>query len=351
MKRFNGLIVILVLLIFTHRSGAASLVNNQTDSYKNNKHALSLSSAKIKKVGGIHSIGLVNMSNGMVLPAGKFVANVKYRYIHKDALYHGHTKQNGSYGGKYDRINQLFQFTAKAGLFKNVEARVMIPYWKKEVKRKPSNLSHPWDTDSNSGLGDVVVMGRYALMTQRGGDWLNLAIGAGLKLPTGEAGRKNGLPFSRRYQYLGPSAQLGTGSWDPKFEIGATKMFGRSRVDAHMMYTIANNGAHGSKQGNQFKYDLGYGYALNRHFDLELELNGIDKHRDTHAGVTDDATGGQTLFITPGIHFKYNKMNLALGIPVVIYRDINGTSATPERNSRYGLGEKFQVITRFGITF
>lgn len=301
---------------------------------------------------GPKCIGLVNMSNGMVLPKGKIVTNVKYRYIHKDSLYNGSTKKNGSYGGKYDRVNQSLQFTAKAGLFENFEARVMVPYWDKQVKRKPGNLSKPWNTDDVSGFGDVVVMGRYALMTQRSGDWLNLAFGAGLKLPTGDAGHENGSPYSNTHQYIGPAGQLGTGSWDPKFELGATKIIGRSRVDVHLMYTVTGEGYNDSRMGNQFKYDLGYGYALNKYFDVELELNGVDQQRHWYDGSGDEASGGHTIYITPGVHWKISEnSNFSVGVPLVVYRNLNGYSASPERNSRYGLGEDYQIVTRLGFTF
>ncbi|RWU06756.1 transporter [Pseudodesulfovibrio sp. S3] len=300
----------------------------------------------------VKCIGLVNMSNGMVLPKGKVTASVKYRYVHKDSLYDGSKEKHGDYGGKYDRVNQSLQFTAKVGLFENFEARIMVPFWDKQVKRKPGNLAKPWDTDTVSGLGDVVVMGRYALMTQRSGDWMNLALGAGLKLPTGDADHENGWPYSIAHKYIGPGGQLGTGSWDPKFEVGATKFFGRSRVDAHMMYTVSGQGAHDSRKGNQFKYDLGYGYALNKYFDVELELNGVDQQRHWYDGTAAESTGGHTIYITPGVHWKMTESShFSVGVPVVVYRYLNGYSATPERNSRFGLGEDFQVVTRIGFSF
>ena len=37
----------------------------------------------------VKCIGLVNMSNGMVLPKGKVAASIKYRYVHKNNLYDG----------------------------------------------------------------------------------------------------------------------------------------------------------------------------------------------------------------------------------------------------------------------
>lgn len=300
----------------------------------------------------VKCLGLINMSNGIVLPKGKVTASVKYRYVHKDSLYDGSDEKHGNYGGKYDRVNQGLQFTAKAGLFEDFEARVMVPFWDKELKRKAGNPPTSTGTDSVSGLGDVVVMGRYALMSQRKGDWMSVALGAGLKLPTGDADHENDFPFSNAHKYLGPGGQLGTGSWDPKFELGLTKFIDRSRFDMHFMYTIPGDGAHGSRKGKQFKYNFGYGYALNKYFDLELELNGVEQERHRYDNEIAKSTGGHTIYITPGIHWKMaEKCHLSLGVPVVVYRDLNGYSANPDRNSRYGLGEDFQVVTRLGFSF
>ena len=150
----------------------------------------------------------------------------------------------------------------------------------------------------------------------------------------------------------GPAAQLGTGSWDPKFELGATKFFGRSRMDAHFMYTMPGNGAHKSRKGKQFKYNFGYGYALNKYFDLELELNGVDQERHRYDGARSLATGGHTIFITPGVHWKITESShLSVGVPVVVYRNLKSDRCTPEGKSKYGLGEDYQVVTRLGFVF
>ena len=118
------------------------------------------------------------------------------------------------------------------------------------------------------------------------------------------------------------------------------------------MYTLPGDGAHDSRMGNQFKYNFGYGYALNKYFDLELELNGVDQKRHWYDGSTAKSTGGHTVFITPGVHWKItDSSHFSLGVPLVVYRDLNGYSANPDRNSRYGLGEDFQIVTRLGFSF
>lgn len=297
--------------------------------------------------------GLINMSNGLVLPTGKYAAAIKYTYVHKEDLYENDDKKIGNYGGKFDRVNHMAQLVAKAGLFDNFEARVMLPFFDKQVKRKSGGpIPTHTNTAYNMGVGDMVVMARYALMSQRKGDWLNLAFGAGVKLPTGDSDKENVRPFSVGHKYMGPGFQLGTGSWDPKFELGATKFFGKSRVDAHCMFTMPGQGDHGSRKGNQLKADLGYGYALNRLFDVELELNYVDQDAHVYDHSRTVNTGGQTLYVTPGVHWKItDSMHFSVGTPIVVYRNMNGQTNTPDRMSQYGIGEDFKVISRFGISF
>lgn len=306
--------------------------------------------AKAKKK-PIKCIGPVNMSNGIVLPQGKVKANLKYIYTHKDNLYDGNDRQTGDYNGKYDMLSQVVKLTVRAGLFQNFEARAIVPYFDKQVKRKGGKNLDGY-TDSVNGLGDVVLFGRYALMTQRSGDWLNLAVGVGLKMPTGDPDKKNQSPFSNTHEYMGPSFQLGSGSWDPKIELGATKFIGRSRVDAHVMATFPGDGAHDSRLGDKLTYDLGYGYALNRSFDLELEFNGVYQDSDWYDGDLAGNTGGNTIYLTPGVHWKISpRWHLSCGVPIVVFRDLNGVTAVPESRSTYGLGEDFRVVVRLGADF
>ncbi|MUM76264.1 hypothetical protein GKC30_01300 [Pseudodesulfovibrio sp. F-1] len=296
--------------------------------------------------------GLVNMSNGMVLPVGKYSVSLKYVHVSKDKLYDGQDRKTGNYNGKYKRVDNVVNLTAKAGLFDDFEARIQVPLINREQKQKSGNPPAHSATVRNSGFGDPIIMGRYALLSERNGDPFSLAVGAGVKVPLSNTDKKTPPGGASSAEYMGPNFQLSTGSWDPKMEIGATKMLGRSRVDAHFMYTIAGDGAHDSRGGNQFKYDFGYGYALNKYFDLEIELNGVDQQPVTHNGEKTVNTGGHFIFITPGVHWKItDSTRLAVGVPVVVYRNLRGEPRTPERSSKFNLGEDYRIVTSLSYHF
>lgn len=293
--------------------------------------------------GGPKPVGPGNMSTGTVFKPGQFALSLKYITFGKKSLYDGSDEKDGKYNGKYKRTQTVVKATVRYGFTENFDARLVVPYFDKSLYRysavgKPKEADHE---DGNSGVGDIVLMGRYNLLSQKRGAPIFLSIGAGVKIPTGDSSKKNGKPFNKTYEYMGPGFQLGTGSWDPKIELGITKMFKRSRLDFHMMYTWGLEGDHGLRMGNKFKYDLGYTYAVNRLFDVELELNGVLAEKNENDGKTVENTGGHTVYITPGVHVKIQKgLHASLCVPIVVHRDLN---SVPEED-KYGIGEDYQVV-------
>lgn len=154
MKRLVTVMVFLVALVLLSgvpEADAGPVMGGGADSEKSLKDKPDTKPVKC--------IGLVNMSNGMVLPEGKVTGSIKYRYMHKDSLYDGSQEKHGNYGGKYDRVNHSVQLTAKAGLFEDFEARVMVPFWDKTVDRKYGNPPMAGESDHVQGLGISCLWG------------------------------------------------------------------------------------------------------------------------------------------------------------------------------------------------
>ncbi|WP_461210465.1 transporter [Desulfocurvus sp. DL9XJH121] len=288
-------------------------------------------------------VGPVNMSTGMVFKPGKAAVCLKALFMDKDTLYDGNDEKEGKYNGKYDRTQRTYQASFRYGVVKDFDMRVMVPYRSSSVQRR-SAVGKPAEATketTNMGLGDVVLMGRYALWDQRDGDPLSVAVGAGVKMPTGDPDKKNPAPFNKSFEYMGPGFQLGTGSWDPKLELGLTRMMGRHRLDAHTMYTFGREGDHGLRLGDQFKYDLGYSFALTNLLDLELELNGVNQNRNKNDDRYVANSGGNMLFLTPGVHFKFTeRFNAGFALPIVVYRDLNADA----QEDQYCVGEDYRLV-------
>jgi hypothetical protein len=168
---------------------------------------------------------------------------------------------------------------------------------------------------------------------------LNLAVGLGVQLPTGGTDKKddNGC-------YPG-FIQTGSGSFDPLFELGAHKVMGRHWVSSHLLYHLTTKGEKGDQdfeRPDTFKYNLGYAYALTKLLDLQAEINGVLKSKAELEGQKMVNTGGHVVYLTPGLHLKFNRqMHLGLGVPIPVYRDLNGEQ----------LSEGFRVVTKLALKF
>ncbi len=176
-------------------------------------------------------------------------------------------------------------------------------------------------------------------MSQKNSDPFNLAIGLGLQMPTGDTDEKDG--SGKTPGYLQP----GGGAWNPIAEIGAHRVVGPHWFGSHLLYKYTNEGELGKKDFERpdlFRYNLSYGYALSNTFDLQLELNGEVKSKAEREGVKQKNSGGHTLFLSPGVHFKIRKgMHFGLCVPMTVYRDLNGEQ----------LSEDYRVVAKFAVKF
>ncbi|MCG8529778.1 MAG: transporter, partial [Desulfovibrionales bacterium] len=193
---------------------------------------------------------------------------------------------------------------------------------------------------SNDGLGDLVLMGRYRLLAQKKGDPVNLALGAGLKMPTGDTHEMDNMKTG----CFGAGFQCGSGSWDPKLELALNRVKDNWRVDFTAMYTLVTEGDHEYEFGDKFQYNLGSSLALNKYVDLQLEYNGVWQDNNRDHGVTVRSSGGHLGYVTPGVHFKFSRrpnVHFDVGVPILVYRDLNGEQ----------LSEDYQFVCKLAVKF
>ncbi|PIE68781.1 MAG: hypothetical protein CSA21_05810 [Deltaproteobacteria bacterium] len=292
---------------------------------------------------GPKPVGAVNSSNGGVYARGQYGIVGKYIYLHADDYYHGDDKVDykrpkpGKKGKKVkEKTLNKYQLTLRTGVFDNFDARLVIPLLDKELKRESARKSF---TDDNVGIGDIKLIGRYRVMSQKKKDPLNLAIGLGLEMPTGDTDKQDS--NGKHPGWI----QTGWGSWNPIFEVGVHKVMGRHWISTHVMYKMSTEGDRGSKDfegPDVFKYNAAYVFATCNWFDVGLELNGEFKTKAKLSGVTLQKTGGHTVFITPEVHFKlYKGLHFDIGVPITVYRDLNGEQ----------LSEDYRVVTKLAYKF
>ncbi len=94
----------------------------------------------------------------------------------------------------------------------------------------------------NSGIGDMVIMGRYVVLSMQESSY-QLSIGGGVKLPTGSTNNefKQAPSFAKNINTPLPT-QMGTGEFEYKAELGLSKVIDNVRCNRYenTLYLIKN---------------------------------------------------------------------------------------------------------------
>ncbi|MBI2956602.1 MAG: hypothetical protein HYY26_04745 [Acidobacteria bacterium] len=189
--------------------------------------------------------------------------------------------------------------------------------------RDPNDPAQDFTTTS---FADSAVFARYDLLRHnvpRG--YTRLAPEVGIKVPSGGA-------FS-------------TGSTD---WIGAL-IFSHWR-DPHAFFadaqfTFTTTGDAGLRLGNRWNYDLAYLYRLLPWRELGVpalflvfEMNGEHVRRARLDGASLAATGGNLLFLSPGLEFQpTSRLLLEFASPIPVGRDLNGAQLRPTSSYIFGV--------------
>jgi hypothetical protein len=227
-----------------------------------------------------------------------------------------------------------------------------------------------------SGIGDLTLLSQYRFFNDRASR-TEAALLLGVKTPTGETKR-----FDRLGERFETEFQPGTGSWDGLFGLAFTQRFNAWSFDTNVLYVLAGNGALDTDLGDRVLYNAAISYRLSggniaapqrMHLgalpepmyhggpkgrspthshdepvspagpalDLVLELNGEWHDKQTEAGVKDPNSGGNVIYLSPGLRLSMDKWSgfVSVGIPVV--KDLNGLQSEPDVRVTTGISLTF----------
>ncbi len=170
-------------------------------------------------------------------------------------------------------------------------------------------------SDEDAGLGDLRLLGRYMVFVD---DYAPLstrrvAVLAGLKFPTG-------------------TDDFGTSSFDPIIGAVGTWAANRHELDVDALYTLTTE-RNDREAGDRFRYDVAYRYRLwPQRFEGKLlqlngvlELNGFWAGRTQVNGSTVRGSGGNALFLSPGVQLAMKRLILEASVQVPVLQDLNGS--------------------------
>lgn len=302
--------------------------------------SMNIHASYLEQKGAMQPIGNIGGSTGAVFPNGKSRLVLNSIYFSKDNIYDGDSKMANPSSKELDTwTNSL---TYRHGLGNGFDVRINVPYISKKLTQTlPSGPKKGEKfTFKQSGIGDVKIIARYQILHPKKGDDLLLAIGGGIKLPTGKHDKTFTNPMG--VQTNPPNMRLGSGSVDYLAEIGLTKFLKNGRIDVHLMYDYKTKGKHQFEYGDQFKWSTGYSHALTPLIDWQIEAVGFHNDKNRQDGQSIASSGGDTIFIMPGVHFKFKpSFDMSFGYAYPIYRDLNSG----------GLGEPYRIYARFGYNF
>jgi len=302
---------------------------------------------------GIGTASPIITQTGITLPTGMWAAGLITQFTDFDSASAARlldVKNNAvdDAHGDVHSVTSMVQPSVFAayGITDNFTLGVRLPYVQRFGVRSPNedgnavnNLGDP------GGFGGVSVFSQYRFFHTA--DQLNhLSLVVALRTPSGmtHVKTRQGERFETHHQ---PSA----GAWSPSMGFSFTRAMGKFSFDSSVLYTVATGGSQKTDIGDIFDYNIALSYAIvgvarnNLFVDtnaapwtLVLELNGMWQDKQKVAGSIDPNTGGNTVFISPGIRYAGGRnWNTALSVGTPIVKDLNGFQTPPDYRITYRL--------------
>ncbi len=254
------------------------------------------------------------------------------------------------------------------GITNDLTVSVRLPWVRRTgilegVQEDPADSAMVRDRGNTSGFGDVTVLGQYRFLNNQVSG-TQAAVLFGVKAPTGATNLVD--PFGEIFE---AEFQPGSGSWDGLFGAAfSQRLTPALSFHANILAIASGTGTQDTNLGNRFLYNSALAYRLfgetasephshdprnayahaghdhsrmvtkapitaapHGHVALDalLEINGEWHDKQRTAGIVDPNSGGNTIFISPGLRLTVENWStyMMVGIPVV--NDYNGFQAMP----------------------
>ncbi|WP_454785965.1 transporter [Legionella sp. WA2024007413] len=223
------------------------------------------------------------------------------------------------------------------GLEDNITIGISIPY---VVNSSISAVNFDAETNikniiqlgSPSGIGDTNIFSLWQFLNGNKA-FASLALLYGINAPTGKTTVRDnyGVLFSA-------SDQPGSGAWTPFAGIIISKQFKKFSLSANLLYTQSTEGSQETTQGSIFDYNFAAVIEMytkkKLHVDGIIELTGEYAEKDNIAGLSDPNSGGNSIFLLPGLRVNMNtNFSCYFGVNVPLVQNYYGTQV----KSAYGL--------------
>lgn len=260
----------------------------------------------------------INSNIGLTPSKGQLLIRSQIRFV---------KKSDDPTDADRDRQDLYIPVTIVYGVTQELAFFSTIPYFDKELKSTENGTRRK---RGDSGLGDITLLGKYRIYTKDyPGKTSRLSILGGIKLATGEDDKEDS--FGRLPQNL----QLGSGSFDPIIGAAYTWQTLGYEIDIDSTYKFNTEGANDFEFGDLLKYNIGYQRriwpfelpeeGIYSQLNIVAELNGQYQAKNKSSGTKDADSGGNTIFLSPGIQYVTERFILETSIQLPVVQDLNGT--------------------------
>jgi hypothetical protein len=198
-----------------------------------------------------------------------------------------------------------------------------------------------------SGIGDLVLMTRYALLVARTPQQPAFSLGMGVKTPTGPTDLQDVVIVDGEAEIEAAerSVQPGSGSWDPIFGLYWIQTFGPLTAFGNATYRIPTEDK-GYTFGDELLVNVGSSIPLLKGLEGVGQLNLRWTARDKADGdpLVHANSGAVLLFLSPGLRAQMmSALTSYFYVQIPLYRHVNGSQLTADWQLVAGLTYKFAV--------
>ncbi len=198
------------------------------------------------------------------------------------------------------------------------------------------------DDGDQTGVGDLSLFGQWCFLRDAEREVYS-SLYFGSKLPTGDQHQK-----ASDGSLLEPDHQPGSGSMDPFVGVALGKSWGKTTLGASVLYTFAGHAAQDSNLGDVLRVNVGFGYEPEKREDSAiswrwmLELNGQWHDRMKIDDVVDTNSGGEQLFLAPGVRATTDSgVSWFASIGVPLAQNLYGEQSDTAFRASVGVGFVF----------
>jgi hypothetical protein len=242
---------------------------------------------------------------------------------------------NSTYNGSdeiTDPLNRTasvssFNFESEYGLVEKVSLLISGTYIVKNrettVRSNETNETEVIEYNGK-GFGDVIILGKYEVISPDIVSPVSLAFGGGVKLPVGSYTQE--VDGSR----LAIDLQPGTGSLDALLWGNFYKGFlpAPFSLSANALYKYSGSNLDGYRFGDEFIFSLNSEYSFTDYLTISLSLRGRYANEDFWGGRFLPSTGGSYYDLIPSLIYTESSFNLKLFYVSPLHRTVEGIQLT-----------------------